>query len=360
MYFCKNCGSVVNSDDVFCTNCACRLDETGMIVDKRGMSSIIAKGKTEFDAEAVCTETDCTGFRVMDFLLSQKIFSFGDSVYYDAVSSANGGTSGIVRHICLSDHTDKDVYSLLHGMNDEQAEKVFEEYSERIKALVFSFREKCSLSGANMLNNDAEVFHSFLYRSHHIFILMASATPLVLYAKNNPITVRDVIDIGLKISDNILKLRARSVGYGSFSELSVYISENRTVYLDFPSARIRNEFFPFSSIAQYEKTFVSPSGKNPEAYSLAMILYRLLSGFGNPYVNPYAEKITEADLREAERKRISGAAGMIPVACDNMLGEKLVETLNVREHDVTIEELHSILVSSLNYISSSGLDRRIN
>lgn len=359
MYFCKNCGSVVNSDDIFCTNCACRLDETGMIVDKRGMSSIIAGEKTEFNAEAVCTETDYTGFRVMNFLLSQKIYSFGDSTYYDAVSSANGGTSGIIRHICLSGCTDRDVYSLLHKMNDVRAEKICEIYSEKIKNLVFSFREKCSLSDAAMLNNDAEVFHSFLYRSHHIFILMVSAMPLVFYAKNHVLTVRDVIEIGLKISENILKLKSESFYYGSFSELSVYISENKTVYLDFPSLLARAEFFPFSSISQYEKMFVSPNGKNPEAYSLAMVLYQLLSGFGNPYINPYSGEITEDDLKSAEEKRLSGAAGIVPETCDNMLGEKLVETLNVREHNVTIEELHSILQSSLNYISQSGLDRKI-
>lgn len=357
MFFCKNCGGVVQKTDIFCVNCACRLDGEGMIIDKRGMSDLIAAGKEEFDADAVCTESDLSGFKVMGYLLTQKSFSFCGSDYYSAANSGNN--SALIRHICFSDKTDRDVYTLLHRMDEEKAGSVFERYSELIKERALSFSEKCSAVGINALNHSAETFHSRLYGSHHVFILMTGAMPLALYAKKNPLTLRKVITIGVKISEAVIRLKSRSIEYGSFSELSVFADDNENVYLDFPFAQTRGEFLSFTALSQYEKRFFAPNGRNLEAYSLAMILYRLLSGFGNPYINSYAADITDADLNAAEKKRLEGREGIIPENSRNMFGAKLVEALNVSDRSVSIEELHSVLTSSLTYISASELDKII-
>lgn len=357
MLFCRSCGAMVGESDTFCTNCLQRLDVEGMVIDRRTVSSIKAAGNVEFDADAVCVESDLTGFKVLGYMLSRKRCSLCDSDYYDAVSEKNGGAAAVIRHLYVPDRTGGDIYSLLYKTDKNGG--VFEEYAVRIKNLVMSFREKCSIAGVDCVNCGAEVFNSGLYGCSHIFVLMNDVEPLLKFISKRQLTLRNVIKIGIELSETILKLKSRGIIYGGFSDLSIFSDKDGKIFLGFPFTDLRRSFFPFDAVSQYENLFISPTGENLEAYSLAMVLYRLLSGFGNPYINSYVSKITNEDLKKAELMRLEGSEGMIPEKSRNMFGAKIVEALNVKRCTVTIEELHNVLVSTLNYISASELDEII-
>lgn len=360
MLFCKNCGNRVEKGDVFCTSCLSRLDVKGAVLDKRDYSAVKASATVAFDAEAVVGESDLSGFEVLEYMLTEKIASLCGSEYYKAVCKKGiGETNSVVRHIRFPQYMDRDVCAMMHRMDFSVADRLSEQFSKQVPEEVKTFRAQCSAIGVESINYTAKYLYSNIYNCYHIFIMMRECVPFVTYVRDQQLTLRDVISIGIKLSEQLLRLQRQGTPYGAFSDLAVFVDSGGNFYLDCKTAGLYERFFPFSSIVFYNKTFVSPMNRDFEAYSLAMLLYRMLSGYNSPYINAYAPHISNEDLIQAEEKRMMAQPPILPEKARNMAGTKIIEALSSSSHAVTLEELHNVLESSFNYISTVELNEYI-
>ncbi len=360
MLFCKKCGQRVEKDDMFCTSCANRLDVEGAVISRAEYASRTGEN-IDFDAEAVVGESNISGFQVMEYMLTEKIASLCGSEYYLAVKKDKeeiGKT--VIRHIRFPQYMDRDVCFMMHRMNHSVTDKLSANFAEGVVKEMSAFRSQCAAAGIESLNFAAKSLYSESYNCYHIFILMKECLPFVSYVQNRRMTLRDVITIGVDISEQLLALQRQGTPYGSFSELSVFVDNKGKAYLDCKLLALYEQFYPYTSIVMYNKTFVSPMNKSFEAYSLAMILYRLLSGFSSPYVNPYMTNISNEVLIQAEEQRMMAQQPILPEKARNMAGSKIVSTLSSSQNPVTLEELHDVLKNSFNYISSAELNEYIN
>lgn len=361
MLFCKKCGNRVEKSDTFCTSCMCRLDAEGAILDKREYSAVRASATVQFDAEAVVGESDISGFEVLEYMLTEKIASLCGSEYYKAVfKNAGERMDTVVRHIRFPQYTDRDVCAMMHRMDYGTVDKLAEQFASKIPQEVLSFQAQCVSAGVDSLNYTAKILHSEIYNCYHIFIMMKQVKPFISYVSQEKLTLRDVISIGIALSEQLLRLQRQGYSYGAFSDLSVFVDSDGKPYLDCRIIKLYEEFFPYTSIVMYNKTFVSPMNKNFEAYSLAMLLYRLLSGFNSPYINPYIPQISNEELVQAEEKRMMAKQPILPEKARNMAGTKIVDAISSSDHSVTLEELHNVLENSFTYISAAELNEYIN
>lgn len=359
--FCKKCMSRVEKNDTFCTNCLSRLDTEGAVLSKYEYSKFLGEMDVKFNADAVVGESNISGFEVMDCRLSEKIASLCGSDYYKAVYKTDTEQKGmVIRHIRFPQYMDRDVCTLMHRMDYGETDRLSEQFAKRVPEETEIFREQCANAGISAINHSAKSLYSELYNCYHIFIMMEECTPFVNFIQSERLTLRDAITIGITLAEQLQRLQRQKTPYGSFSELSIFVDASGKPCLDCKLLTLYEKFYPFSSIAMYRKSFVSPMNANFEAYSLAMLLYKLLSGFNSPYITPYAKQISNSDLVQAEEKRMMAQQPILPEKAQNMAGKKIVDALCDSNHAVTLEELHSVLENSFNYISADELNKFIN
>ena len=255
---------------------------------------------------------------------------------------------------------DRDVCAMMHRMDYSVTDKLSETFADGVIKEVTAFRSRCTAAGLEPLNYTAKSLYSESFNCYHIFIMMKECVPFVNYVREQKLTLRDVITIGIDLSEQLLSLQRQGTPYGSFSELSVFVDNGGKAYLDCKLQSLYEQFYPFSSIVMYNKTFVSPMNRSFEAYSLAMLLYRLLSGFNSPYINPYLTHISNEALIQAEEQRMMAQQPILPEKARNMAGSKIVNTLSSSQNPVTLEELNDVLKNSFNYIPSNELNEYIN
>ncbi len=359
--FCKKCMSKVEEGDTFCTNCLSRLDQEGAVLSKYEYSKFLGTMDVKFNADAVVGESNISGFEVMDCRLSEKIVSLCGSDYYRAVyKKAEEQKETVIRHIRFPQYMDRDVCALMHRIDYQETDRLCEQFSKQVPDEVMAFQARCVNAGIESINHSAISLYSELYNCYHIFIMMDECVPFVNYIQKEKLTLRDVISIGISLSEQLLRLQQQGTNYGSFSDLSIYIGKDGKPCLDCKLLDLYERFYPFTSIAIYRRSFVSPMNANFEAYSLAMLLYKLLSGFNNPYINPYVSQISSEALIRAEEKRMMAEQPVLPEKAQNMAGKKIVDALCDSKHAVTLEELHNVLENSFNYISAGELNQFIN
>lgn len=371
MLYCKNCGAPVGENDRFCISCSSRLSSS-TVVTKAGLSRIAAES-TEFSADAI-SEPDLTGCSVMGMRLTEKLFSFMGADHYRAVK--DNGEECIplmVRHITFPGSIDRDCAMLNNFADPAAAGSLCKAFTEAVAREEVSFSVACATAGVPALNYRTEVHYSELYDVYHIFMLMKYAVPLPLFARQQQLTVRDALEFGAVISDMILKLEKSQLRYGPFSDCMVYVSGgqaaekapaqdrpaySRTFYLDCRFARCYEKFLPMSSYMSYFRQYVSPKRGYYEVYSLAMVLYRLLSGFRHPYIR-HRGTVSAEEFMQAEKLRVM-MTEPVPADClQNTIGAVIKDAISRSSHEVSLSELNRILVNSINYVQSAELNRKL-
>lgn len=357
MLFCKNCGAPVGEKDMFCTSCSKRLTAES-VINKAGLSSIAAE-KSEFTPDAVAS-TDLTGFCVMDMRLTEKLFSLMGADYYRAVKS-NGEPCIplMMRHIAFPSGTDFDCAALNNGADSSAANALSQQFTEILSRECKAFSAACAAAGVSVLCYRCKVMYSSLFNLYHIFILMDYAQPLPTYFRQNDFSLRNALEVCAELSEQFLKLEKSGFHYGPFSDCSVFFSPSGKVYLDFRAALCYEQFCPLSAFVSYSRQYISPKQKNYEVYSLAVILYRLISGCRHPYIN-HRGTITAEELSRAERLRSMLSEPYPPDRAQNTLGMMIKNVLSVTPHELTLSEFGRVLRNSLNYMQAGELNQKIN
>ncbi len=356
--YCKKCGAEVGQDDMFCTSCNTRLNKPDSVISRVGISEM-ASGKSEFSADAAVTETDLTGFDVMGFRLTQKLFSLMGSDYYSCVNE-EGGVPVMMRHMTFPNRVDCDCAALNNGNDINTAKLRLKDCVAAIGKEIVMFASHCATTGVDSLNYRCETFYSELYDTYHIFVLMNYAVPLPIYYREKEIDMRNILEIGVNISDKLCRMEKYRSPYDAFSDTMIFIGENNKVYLDCHIPAIYESFLPSSSLNSYHRQFVSPQGKNYETYSLGMVLYKLLSGYKNPYINHFNAKVSAKDYILAENSRLMMAEPIPLVNMQNTVGLVINEAITRSERELTLSEFNRILCNSFNYISANELNIKIN
>lgn len=361
MLYCKQCGNVVEKGDKFCVSCMTRLDNEDAILSKEDYSRFQATRTHVFNPDNVVIDSNLCGFEVMGHRLTEKTGTQFGSDYYKAVTLGENADLGVViRHLVFPRPEEYDVCAIMHRLSFEEADRLAEEFVRSLLNEITSYNAFCTRCGIPVLNYRAEHYYSQMYNKHHVFSMLKDAVPLVYYVRRETLTVRKAINIGIDIASQLIKMRLNGSSYGTFTDNSVFIGTDEKVYIDAHFDRMFEKFYPYTTRTMYTRTFVSNGRIQPEVYSLAMILYRLLSGYNHTHINSHQEVVTNADICNAESRRLAGEKPILPEKAYNILGEKLTEMLCAGQRQYSLEDMQGILANSLNYISVAELDAVIN
>ncbi len=360
MLFCRKCGAEVKQDDRFCTSCLTRLDTEGAVINRNEYSFMLSD-KSTFDPDGYVADTDLSGKEIMDHRLLEKIGSFAGVSYYRASHTDNANNNTVViRHIVFPDDISRD-YSLIMRHIDRKADSLAsKKCSQALGAECAALQSACIRSGCNDLNYSLKSCYSELYSKYHIFIMMKEALPLPYYAMMNDLTLRDVLRIMLSVCDQLLTLGRHNIRYGTFSDDMIFVGNDGRVYLDFCQAKHYGEYYPFGPSYQHYRKFASPSAIDPEVYSAAMVLFNLISGFRDPYINPQKTEISGSDYILAEKKRLAMEKTWIPPLAQNMLGSAIISVLSQPVRRISLDELEHIISNAFNYLSADDLNSCIS
>ena len=161
-----------------------------------------------------------------------------------------------------------------------------------------------------------------------IYIRMELLTPLFEYLRNNTLTIRDVIKMGIDMCKALEICQRHNIIHRDIKPENIFVSEQGNYKLgDFGIAR------------QLEKTSTGLSKKGTQSYmapevykgqrynstvdiySLGLVLYRFLNNNRMPFFPPYPEEIHFSDQKRANLMRMSGEAMDAPCNAKGRLAE---------------------------------------
>lgn len=361
MLFCRKCGNIVEKGDKFCISCMSRLDAEGAVLCKEEYSLYKSSLTNEFDPDNYICNASLSGCVVLGHRLTDRICSVLGADHYKAVSAdISSEADVIVRHFALVTPEERDICAVLHRLHYDEADRLAEQFAEAVCRELLAHNALCVRAGIPSLNYTAQHLYSGLYNKHHVFALTKSAVPFIEYFRVTRITMRRAIRMCIDIAAQLLKLRGAGSAYGTFTDNVLFVSDDGCVFIDAHIDRLYESFYPYTARSMYNRMFMPRFDTGHEVYSLAIILYRLLSGFNHPYINPHKISVSNEDISAAEVKRVKGERPILPDRAYNMLGNKIADILTADAADVTLEDMANVLENSLNYIPACELDSFIN
>lgn len=213
------------------------------------------------------------------------------------------------------------------GMTEAQAEEYF--YS-MVQEIVREFAIMARLKGTgNVVNyEDHAVIRHQEGLGWDILIRMELLTPLLAYAKLNPFTRRDVIQLGIDICKALELCQKYNVIHRDIKPENIFVSENGDFKLgDFGIARtIERAFSGLSKKGTYN--YMAPEvyrgeeyGFSVDLYSLGIVLYRLLNRNRLPFLPPPPKELSLRNRENALARRMAGETLEIPCYAQGRLGE---------------------------------------
>ena len=223
----------------------------------------------------------------------------------------------------------------------------------------------------------------------HLFIRMELLTSLIDYIKNNNISKRDVIKLGIDLCKALELCQKHNIVHRDIKPENIFITENGDFKLgDFGIARqVEKTIAGLSKKGTF--TYIAPEvykgepyGSTVDIYSLGIVMYRLLNNNRIPFMPPYPQPISHTDRELALAKRMSGQTIEKPINADGRLAEIVLKACAYDPKErynspiLMRMELESILydeaeakdiypdgdkaeIHSVNYISTDKEDKNI-
>lgn len=155
----------------------------------------------------------------------------------------------------------------------------------------------------------------------NIYIRMELLMPLFQYTKEHPLSVRDVIQLGIDMCKAIEICQKYNIIHRDIKPENIFVSDMGNYKLgDFGISRqMEKTALEFSKKGTY--SYMAPEvykGKKynstVDIYSLGIVLYRFLNNNRLPFLPPYPQKIRYSDRNKALIMRTSGEE--IPKPCN--------------------------------------------
>lgn len=358
MLYCAKCGNPINVGDKFCEKCFSRLNEENV----RTATEIAHErvNSEEFEPDSIIVKRDLCGQKISGYRLIHYLGNVSESDFYTAGSAKEGNTDNkTVQHILLPSNESYEVLLRLNEYSKEKADKAVQDCIYTINAEIPSFKLLCSEAGIPCIYEDVKVMFSEFTGVYHVFIIMKPVIPLLHYISSHTVMVRDVIEWGISVTEQLSAIKRSHNTYSAVDETNLFIDDNKRVYL---GNRIKGSYkdnMYQSAYTDVNNLYLPPDDMDvsQEVYGTGMLMYLLFNKMRHPYITQYEEKITGDKYRMAEKQRLSHIKARLPYFAQNSLGREILRTFSdVDEHIPNIDELGSVLRNSLNYITTEELN----
>ena len=173
-----------------------------------------------------------------------------------------------------------------------------------------------------------------------IFIRMELLTPLYEYMKTNPMSVKDVVALGIDICKALELCQKNNIIHRDIKPENIFVSDFGDYKLgDFGIAR-RLEKTTISMSKKGTYSYMAPEVYRGEAYdgaadiySLGLVLYRLLNNNRGPFMAQPPAQVTYQDRDNANMRRLSGESFPPPLHADGMLGSVILKAAAYHPED---------------------------
>lgn len=233
-----------------------------------------------------------------------------------------------------------EIATILNEFGDERS--VTEYYREIVGDIVKEIVLMSKLKGnTNIVSyEDHAVIPDKNQIGWNIYIRMELLTPLFQYTKDHPLTVRDVIQLGIDICKAIEVCQKYNIIHRDIKPENIFVSEMGNYKLgDFGISRqLEKTAFEFSKKGTY--SYMAPEvykGKkynsNVDIYSLGIVLYRFLNNNRLPFLPAYPRRISYNDRNKALIMRTSGEKLPKPCNADGRLAEIVLKACAYNPED---------------------------
>lgn len=214
-----------------------------------------------------------------------------------------------------------EVVAVLNEFGDERS--VTDYYHEIVGDIVKEIVLMSKLKGnTNIVSyEDHAVISNKDQIGWNIYIRMELLTPLFQYTKEHPLSVRDIIQLGIDMCKAIEMCQKYNIIHRDIKPENIFVSDMGNYKLgDFGISRqMEKTALEFSKKGTY--SYMAPEvykGKKynstVDIYSLGIVLYRFLNNNRLPFLPPYPQKIRYSDRNKALIMRTSGEE--IPKPCN--------------------------------------------
>lgn len=249
--------------------------------------------------------------------------SFGK--VYEATRNDFGSYKAAIKIITIPQSRSEIMDAKAEGMDDASVTSYFRSVVEEI---VREFELMSKFKGtANIVSyEDHDVIPHDDGFGWDILIRMELLTPMMNYVQSHPMSVQDVIRLGIDICKALELCQRYNVIHRDIKPENIFVSETGDFKLgDFGIARtVEKTTGGLSKKGTY--TYMAPEvyreeayGPSVDIYSLGIVLYRMLNDNRAPFLPPYPANITHADREAALSRRISGEPMPAPRNADPQL-----------------------------------------
>lgn len=175
---------------------------------------------------------------------------------------------------------------------------------------------------------------------YDVFIKMELLTSLTDYIINTPVTVGDVVCLGMDICTALTVLRQERIIHRDIKPANIFINSGGHYKLgDFGVARTLEKAMSSMS-TKGTIAYMAPEilqGRKgdyrADIYSLGLVLYRLLNGNRAPFLPIPPASITYNSNREADNRRLQGEKLPPPALADERLSAIVLKACTYRTED---------------------------
>ena len=217
------------------------------------------------------------------------------------------------------------------AMNDGMTgESVTEYFKSMVEDIVEEFTVMSKLKGnSNIVSyEDHEVVRKEDGFGWEIYIRMELLTPLFKYLEDNPLKVKDVIQLGIDMCKALESCQQCNIIHRDIKPENIFVSSMGTFKLgDLGIARqLEKTSSGLSKKGTY--TYMAPEvykglsyNSTVDIYSLGIVLYRFLNNNRTPFMPPAPQLIRYSDKETANVLRLSGKEMPSPCNADGRLAE---------------------------------------
>lgn len=218
-----------------------------------------------------------------------------------------------------------------NGMDEKSVTSYFKSI---VKDLVEEFALMAKLKGnTNIVSYEDHAVVPFEEGiGWNIYIRMELLTPLYSHMKQSPMTIRDVINLGIDMCQALEVCQRYNIIHRDIKPENVFVSDlGRYKLGDFGIARqLENANTGMSRKGTY--TYMAPEvykgvdyNSTVDIYSLGIMLYRFLNNNRAPFLPPYPQPLRYSDSEHAIVLRMSGAEITRPCNAKGRLAEIILK-----------------------------------
>ena len=308
------------------------------------------------------------GKKLGDYLVEEHIGTGGFGSVYKVSKEDDGGKYYYaLKHISFPDP--EQYNDIFLSMNKNRAD-TDEYFKSMLKDVVAEFNSMRELSAKNskffVTYYDHQIFGT--PKQYDVTIRMELLTTYNTYHNIKTITTADVIRLGEEIGEALSFCHKKKIVHRDVKEANIFVNADGDFKLgDFGVAKTLNKTTQMMS-RKGTPFYMAPEiilnqdyDYNVDIYALGIVLYKLLNKARFPFMPPFPQKYTNADIEKAQAVKLKGEKPPLPLLAQNLLGEVIVTALSLKsERYQTADEFVAALKNARKTLSKELLDKAVS